>query len=59
MELLVEGPSACGWFSGGEGGTPAGADVTPAVEDNEALRDIDVQKSELEVSAMRSGDKGG
>jgi peptide chain release factor 2 len=75
VEILVEGPNAFGWFRGEKGAhrlvrlspfnsnnkrqtTFAGVDVVPVLDDEE-VNDIDIPDSELEVSTMRSGGKGG
>lgn len=75
VEILVEGPNAFGWFRGEKGAhrlvrlspfnannkrqtTFAGVDVVPILDDEE-VDDIDIPESELEITTMRSGGKGG
>jgi peptide chain release factor 2 len=75
VELLVDGPNAYGWLRGEKGAhrlvrlspfnannkrqtTFAGVDVAPILDD-EDVADISIPDSELEISTMRSGGKGG
>lgn len=75
VEILIEGPKAFGWFRGEKGAhrlvrlspfnannkrqtTFAGVDVVPVLDDEE-VDDIEIPESDLEVSTMRSGGKGG
>ncbi len=75
VEILVEGPNAFGWFRGEKGAhrlvrlspfnannkrqtTFAGIDVVPILDDEE-VDDIEIPESELEITTMRSGGKGG
>jgi peptide chain release factor 2 len=75
VEILIEGTNAYGWFRGEKGAhrlvrlspfnannkrqtTFAGVDVIPVLEDEE-IEDIDIPESELEITTMRSGGKGG
>jgi peptide chain release factor 2 len=75
MEILIEGPNAYGWFRGEKGAhrlvrlspfnannkrqtTFAGVDVVPFLDDEE-VDDVDIPDSELEISTMRAGGKGG
>mmetsp|Transcript_12748 Transcript_12748/g.23898 ORF Transcript_12748/g.23898 Transcript_12748/m.23898 type:complete len:472 (+) Transcript_12748:126-1541(+) len=75
VEILIEGTNAYGWFRGEKGAhrlvrlspfnannkrqtTFAGVDVIPVLEDEE-VEDIDIPESELEITTMRSGGKGG
>mmetsp|Transcript_30586 Transcript_30586/g.35129 ORF Transcript_30586/g.35129 Transcript_30586/m.35129 type:complete len:499 (+) Transcript_30586:98-1594(+) len=75
VELSIEGLNAYGWFRGEKGAhrlvrlspfnannkrqtTFAGVDVVPILEDEE-VEDITIPESELEISTMRSGGKGG
>lgn len=75
VEISIEGPNAFGWFRGEKGAhrlvrlspfnannkrqtTFAGVDVIPVLEDEE-VDDVDVPDSELEITTMRAGGKGG
>jgi len=75
VEILVEGANAYGWLRNEKGAhrlvrlspfnsnnkrqtTFAGVDVVPVLEDEE-VDDIDIPESELEITTMRSGGKGG
>ena len=75
VELLVEGTNAYGWFRGEKGAhrlvrlspfnannkrqtTFAGVDVAPILQD-EDVADITIPDSELEITTMRAGGKGG
>ena len=75
VEILLEGQNAYGWFRGEKGAhrlvrlspfnannkrqtTFAGVDVVPVLEDEE-VDDIEIPESELEITTMRSGGKGG
>jgi len=75
VEMEVDGINAYGWFKGEKGAhrlvrlspfnannkrqtTFAGVDVSPILEEEE-IRDIEVPESELEITTMRSGGKGG
>lgn len=75
VEILVEGTNAFGWFRGEKGAhrlvrlspfnannkrqtTFAGVDVVPVLDDEE-VDDIEIPESDLEVTTMRSGGKGG
>lgn len=75
VEILVEGSNAYGWLRGEKGAhrlvrlspfnannkrqtTFAGVDVIPVLEDEE-VEDINIPESELEITTMRSGGKGG
>ena len=75
VEIMIEGQNAFGWFRGEKGAhrlvrlspfnannkrqtTFAGVDVVPVLEDEE-VDDIEIPESELEITTMRSGGKGG
>ena len=75
VEISVEGVNAFGWFRGEKGAhrlvrlspfnannkrqtTFAGVDVVPVLEDEE-VNDVDIPDSELEITTMRAGGKGG
>eukprot|EP00553_Chaetoceros_curvisetus_P002506 CAMPEP_0204616532 /NCGR_PEP_ID=MMETSP0717-20131115/3749_1 /ASSEMBLY_ACC=CAM_ASM_000666 /TAXON_ID=230516 /ORGANISM="Chaetoceros curvisetus" /LENGTH=408 /DNA_ID=CAMNT_0051629795 /DNA_START=179 /DNA_END=1405 /DNA_ORIENTATION=- len=75
VEILIEGPNAYGWFRGEKGAhrlvrlspfnannkrqtTFAGVDVVPVLDDEE-VKEVDIPDSELEITTMRSGGKGG
>lgn len=75
VELLMEGPNAYGWFRGEKGAhrlvrlspfnannkrqtTFAGVDVAPILQDEDVV-DITIPDSELEITTMRAGGKGG
>lgn len=75
VELVVEGTNAYGWFKGEKGAhrlvrvnplstnkkrqtTFAGVDIVPILDDEE-VKDISIPASELEITTMRSGGKGG
>ena len=75
VELLVEGSNAYGWLRAEKGShrlvrlspfnannkrqtTFGGVDVMPVLDDEE-VADVDVPKSELEITTMRSGGAGG
>jgi peptide chain release factor 2 len=75
VELLIEGTNAYGWFRGEKGAhrlvrlspfnannkrqtTFAGVDVAPVLDD-EHVASVDVPDSELEITTMRAGGKGG
>jgi peptide chain release factor 2 len=75
VELLIEGTNAYGWFRGEKGAhrlvrlspfnannkrqtTFAGVDVAPILEE-EDVADVDIPDSELEITTMRAGGKGG
>jgi Protein chain release factor B len=75
VEILIDGTNAYGWFRGEKGAhrlvrlspfnannkrqtTFAGVDVIPVLEDEE-IEDIEIPESELEITTMRSGGKGG
>lgn len=75
VDMLIEGPNAYGWFRGEKGAhrlvrlspfnannkrqtTFAGVDVSPLLTD-EAIADIDIPESDLELTTMRAGGKGG
>jgi peptide chain release factor 2 len=74
VELIVEGDNAYGWLQGEKGAhrlvrlspfnannkrqtTFAGVDVAPLLD--ETVLDIDVPESDLEITTMRAGGKGG
>jgi peptide chain release factor 2 len=74
VELIVEGDNAYGWLQGEKGAhrlvrlspfnannkrqtTFAGVDVAPLLD--ETVLDVDVPESDLEITAMRAGGKGG
>jgi peptide chain release factor 2 len=74
-EIIVEGSNAFGWFRGEKGAhrlvrlspfnannkrqtTFGGVDVVPILEDEE-VNNIDIPETELEITTMRSGGKGG
>jgi peptide chain release factor 2 len=74
VELIVEGDNAYGWLQGEKGAhrlvrlspfnannkrqtTFAGVDVAPLLD--ETILDIDVPESDLEITTMRAGGKGG
>ena len=75
VEMLVEGQNAYGWLRGEKGAhrlvrlspfnannkrqtTFGGVDVMPVLGDEE-VAEVDVPDSELEISTLRSGGKGG
>lgn len=75
VELVVEGTNAYGWFKGEKGAhrlvrlspfnavnkrqtTFAGVDIVPILDDEE-VNDVSIPDSELEITTMRSGGKGG
>jgi peptide chain release factor 2 len=75
VELLIEGTNAYGWFRGEKGAhrlvrlspfnannkrqtTFAGVDVAPILQDEDVV-DITIPDSELEITTMRAGGKGG
>jgi peptide chain release factor 2 len=75
VELLIEGSNAYGWLRGEKGAhrlvrlspfnannkrqtTFAGVDVAPILEE-EDVADVDIPDSELEITTMRAGGKGG
>ena len=75
VEFIVEGSKAYGWFRGEKGAhrlvrlspfnsnnkrqtTFAGVDVMPVLEEEE-VADIEIPESELEITTLRSGGKGG
>ena len=75
VDMLVEGPNAYGWLRAEKGAhrlvrlspfnannkrqtTFAGVDVVPILGDEE-VADVNVPDSELEISTLRSGGKGG
>lgn len=75
VELLVQGVNAYGWFRGEKGAhrlvrlspfnannkrqtTFAGVDVAPILEEQD-VAGIDIPDSELEITTMRAGGKGG
>jgi peptide chain release factor 2 len=74
-ELLVEGDNAYGWLRGEKGAhrlvrlspfgannkrqtTFAGVDVVPVLEDEE-INSVEISDSDLEITTMRAGGKGG
>jgi peptide chain release factor 2 len=74
VELIVEGDNAYGWLQGEKGAhrlvrlspfnannkrqtTFAGVDVAPLLD--ETVLDVDVPESDLEITTMRAGGKGG
>jgi peptide chain release factor 2 len=74
VELIVEGDNAYGWLQGEKGAhrlvrlspfnannkrqtTFAGVDVAPLLD--ETILDVDVPESDLEITTMRAGGKGG
>jgi len=75
VELLVEGPNAYGWLRGEKGAhrlvrlspfnannkrqtTFAGVDVAPILEEQD-VAGVEIPESELEITTMRAGGKGG
>ena len=75
VEISIEGVNAFGWFRGEKGAqrlvrlspfnannkrqtTFAGVDVVPVLDDEE-VNDVDIPDSELEITTMRAGGKGG
>jgi peptide chain release factor 2 len=75
VELLVEGPNAYGWLRGEKGAhrlvrlspfnannkrqtTFAGVDVAPILEEHD-VAGVEIPESELEITTMRAGGKGG
>lgn len=75
VEISIEGKNAFGWFRGEKGAhrlvrlspfnannkrqtTFAGVDVVPVLEDEE-VDDVEIPDSELEITTMRAGGKGG
>lgn len=75
VEMLVEGQNAYGWLRGEKGAhrlvrlspfnannkrqtTFGGVDVMPVLDDEE-VAEVDIPDSELEITTLRSGGKGG